>query len=137
MSLDIHQREREGVTILDIEGRLVLGEEASALGDYLSRLTASGAKLILLNCADVPYIDSSGLGMLVTWSSRMERTGGALKLLNLSQRNLELMVITKLSTVFAIFQDEKNAIDSFFPDREVQKFDILSFVKSNPNPTKS
>ncbi|HEY3936382.1 MAG TPA: STAS domain-containing protein [Bryobacteraceae bacterium] len=128
MSIELHQREAEGIVILDVEGRLVLGDGVSALRDRFNNL--GGENKFILNLKDVPYIDSSGLGALVTCHSVVEAAGGALRLLHLSKRNMELLVLTKLSTVFRIFDDEQEAVNSFFPDREIKRFDILDFVKS-------
>ena len=75
------------------------------------------------------YIDSTGLGALVICFTTLRKAGGELKLLNLSRRNIELLVLTKLTTVFEIFSDEQDAVNSFFPDREIRRFDILEFVQ--------
>jgi len=83
----------------------------------------------VLNLAQVDYIDSSGLGALVMSYSTLKKKDGALKLLNLTRRNVELLVLTKLETVFEVFDDEQNAVNSFFPNREIKKFDILAFLQ--------
>jgi len=129
MSLDITQREHEGITILDLKGRITVGKEASALRDKTSALLAAGTKDVILNLAHVDYIDSTGLGALVMCSTTYRRAGGQLKLVNLNRRNIELLVMTKLATVFDLFTDEQDAVNSFFPDREIKAFDILNFVE--------
>jgi len=129
MSLDITQREHEGITILDFKGRITVGKEASALRDKTSALIAAGTKDVILNLAHVDYIDSTGLGALVMCSTTQRRAGGNLKLVNLNRRNIELLVMTKLATVFDLFTDEQDAVNSFFPDREIKAFDILNFVE--------
>jgi anti-sigma B factor antagonist len=78
---------------------------------------------------EVDYIDSTGLGGLVISFTTLKKGGGALKLLNLSRRNIELLILTKLSTVFEIYDDEQDAVNSFFPNRKIKKFDILNFVR--------
>ena len=83
----------------------------------------------MIDLKDVDYIDSSGLGTLVYSFSTFRKQGGMLKLLNLSRRNIELMLLTKLETVFEVHNDERSAVDSFFPDRESRKFDILEFLR--------
>ena len=95
------------------------------------RITAPGAGTVraILNLADVDYIDSSGLGALVMSFSALRKKDGTLKLLNLTRRNVELLVLTKLETVFEVFDDEQNAVNSFFPNREIKKFDILAFLQ--------
>jgi len=129
MSLDITQREHEGITILDLKGRITVGKEASALRDKTSALLAAGTKDVILNLAHVDYIDSTGLGALVMCSTTYRRASGQLKLVNLNRRNIELLVMTKLATVFDLFTDEQDAVNSFFPDREIKAFDILNFVE--------
>jgi anti-sigma B factor antagonist len=131
MALQISKREREGVIILDLKGRLVAGEEASALRESVKEL-ATGPVNIILNLAGIDYIDSTGLGGMVICFTTARKAGGMVKLLNLSRRNVELLVLTKLETVFEVFADEQDAVNSFFPDREVKKFDILAFVQSQP-----
>lgn len=128
MALEIVPREREGVTILDIKGRLTAGGEATVFREHLSSLNEN-ARNVVLNLAQVDYIDSTGLGALVICATSLRKRGGDMKLLNLNRRNIELLVMTKLATVFEIFNDEQDAINSYFPDRKIQKFDILSFVQ--------
>ena len=127
-NLDIQSREREGVRILDLSGKLAVGG-ASDLREKVTAETAGGNLKQLLNLKDVEYIDSTGLGTMVICFMAVQKAGGILKLVNLNRRNLELVLLTKLSTVFQIFNDEQEAINSFFPDREIKHFDILSFVQ--------
>ena len=129
MSLDIQQREREGITILDLKGRITVGKEASALREKMSALIAAGTKDIILNLAHVDYIDSTGLGALVMCATSQRKAGGNLKMVNLNRRNIELLVMTKLATVFEIFTDEQDAVNSYYPDRKIKTFDILNFVQ--------
>lgn len=128
MSLDLTSREREGIFILDLKGRITAGQEATSLREHIAALNQDGRNLVL-NMAHVDYIDSTGLGALVMCATSLRKHGGNMKLLNLNRRNIELLVMTKLATVFEIFTDEQDAINSFFPDRKIQKFDILSFVQ--------
>lgn len=130
MPLEVQQREVEGITILDLRGRLVVGPEATDLRRKFAQLIDQGRLNTILNLKHVDYIDSTGLGTLVIGHSINEKAGGAMKLLNVSKRGAQLMILTKLTTVFEIFDDEQAAINSFFPDREVKRFDILDFVKS-------
>lgn len=130
MPLDIRQREVEGISILDVTGRLVTGPDVGDLRRTVTSLVDRGVTKVILNLKDVDYIDSTGLGTLVIAHSSFEKAGGSLKLLNLSKRGAELLVLTKLSTVFVMFDDEQAAVNSFFPDREVRRFDILEFVRS-------
>ena len=126
--LEIQSREKEGVKILDLSGKLTVGG-ASDLREKVNAETAAGSLQQLLNLKEVDYIDSTGLGTMVICYMSLQKAGGALKLCNLNRRNLELVLLTKLSTVFQIFNEEQEAINSFFPDREIKHFDILSFVQ--------
>jgi anti-sigma B factor antagonist len=129
MALEIHRKEREGVTILDMKGRITVGPEATALREAVAAAVADGVRQLVLNLAQVDFIDSTGLGAVVMCSTTMRKAGGAVKLLNLNRRNIELLVMTKLATVFETFTDEQDAVNSFFPDRKLNQFDILSFVQ--------
>ncbi len=129
MSLEIEQREKEGIAIFDLKGRLTVGEASTTLREQLSRAAAGGPLKAVLNLAEVDYIDSTGLGSLVICYTSLKKAGGALKLLNLNRRNIELLVLTKLTTVFELYTDEQDAVNSFFPDREIRRFDILNFVQ--------
>ena len=129
MALDIEEREREGITILDLKGRITVGPEASALREKVAALNAAGTRNLVFNLAGTDYIDSTGLGALVMCATTLRKSGGNMKLLNLNRRHIELLVMTKLATIFEIFNDEQDAVNSFFPDREIKRFDILSFVK--------
>lgn len=128
MAMEIRQSEKEGVVILEPKGRLTVGD-ASELRDRVRSLMESGKRNFILNLAQVDYIDSTGLGMMVICFTSVQKAGGKLKLLNLSRRNIELLVLTKLTTVFEIFNDEQDAVNSFFPNREIKRFDILEFVQ--------
>ena len=129
MSLDIQQREHEGVVVLDMKGRITVGPEASALRERIGALSKANTLNVVLNLGHVDYIDSTGLGALVMCATSLRKQGGNVKLLNLNKRNIELLVMTKLATVFDLFGDEQDAINSFFPDRKIKTFDILSFVQ--------
>jgi anti-sigma B factor antagonist len=113
MSLKINVRETGDVLILDLNGRITLGEEAASLRDTLKEQIDSGRKNILLNLAEVTYIDSSGLGQLVGSFATVTSRGGQLKLLNLQKRLHELMQVTKLITVFEVYTTEAAALRSF------------------------
>ncbi len=129
MSLEIHERERESLAILDLKGRLTVGQGATVLRDTINGLLASGKTRVIGNLAGVDYIDSTGLGTLVICFTSLQKAGGGFKLINLNKRNLELLLLTKLSTVFELFNDEQDAVNSFFPNRDIKRFDILSFIQ--------
>ena len=127
-NLEIQSRDREGIKVLDLIGKLTVGG-ASDLRERVNAETAAGNLQQILNLKDVEYIDSTGLGAMVICFMAVQKAGGTLKLSNLNRRNLELVLLTKLSTVFQIFPEEQEAVNSFFPDREIKRFDILSFVQ--------
>ena len=129
MALEIVEREREGIVILDMKGRVTAGDEAGAFRAAVEKAAALAAPRVILNLRDVEYIDSTGLGAIVMCSTRIGKSGGEAKLLHLNRRNMELLVMTKIDTIFEAFDDEVDAINSFFPGREIRKFDILSFVQ--------
>jgi anti-sigma B factor antagonist len=129
MALEIQRKEHEGVIILDMKGRITVGPEATALREAVAAVVTDGLKNLVLNLGQVDFIDSTGLGALVMCSTSMRKGGGSVKLLNLNRRNIQLLVMTKLATVFEIFTDEQDAVNSFFPDRKLNTFDILSFVQ--------
>jgi anti-sigma B factor antagonist len=106
-------RQVDGVTIVDMSGRITLGEGSVVLRDTIRDLVGKGQKKILLNLGDVTYIDSSGIGELVSAFTAVRREGGELKLLNLTKKVHDLLQITKLYTVFDIKDDEAAAIQSF------------------------
>lgn len=111
--LTIIQRHQQDVTILDLVGNVKMGEDVVKLRQALRILITEGEKKILLNLAGISLIDSSGLGELVAGYISLQKIGGELKLLNLTTRVSELMMITKLLTVFDSFEDEGEAINSF------------------------
>ncbi len=129
MSLDIRESSREGVEILSLKGRLTVGE-ASSVREKVNEVAAAGHVNVLLNLEHVEYIDSTGLGALVICFTSLKKAGGALKLVNPNKRNIELLLLTKLHTIFEVFADEQDAVNSFFPDREIKPFDILKFVEA-------
>jgi anti-sigma B factor antagonist len=131
MPLQISQKEVEGIFVVALKGRLVLGDEAASLQDEVSHLLEAQHTKVIFDLKEVPYVDSTGLGVLVVAHTTFGKSdGGALKLLHVSERHMELLILTKLSTIFEIFDDEQAAIDSFFPERTIKRFDILEFVKS-------
>jgi anti-sigma B factor antagonist len=131
MAMEIQRREREGITILDLKGRLAVGESCTLLRESVNEQIAQSHKQVILNLQHIDYIDSTGLGSMVICYTSLQKLGGGLKLVNLNRRNLELMLLTKLSTIFQIFPEEQEAVNAFFPEREIKHFDILSFVQKN------
>lgn len=113
MSVKLTTRQVGDVTAIDVSGRITLGEGSAALREALRELVSKGQKKVLLNLGDVSYIDSSGIGELVSGFTTVTNSGGNLKLLNLNKRVKDLLQITKLYTVFEVHEDEAAAIRSF------------------------
>jgi anti-sigma B factor antagonist len=111
--MQIEERVVDDVTILDLKGKMTLGEGDELLKDKISSLVSQGRKKILLNLEAVPYIDSAGLGEIVRTYTSISRQGGRLKLLNVSKRIQDLLVITKLITIFDSYDGEAEAVKSF------------------------
>ena len=113
MSMKASTRQIDGVTIVDLSGRITLGEGSVILRDTVKDLLGKGQKRILLNLGDVSYIDSSGIGELVSAFTSVRNQGGELKLLHLTKKVHDLLQITKLYTVFDVKDDEAAAIGAF------------------------
>lgn len=113
MSVKLTTRQVGDVSVMDAVGRITLGEGSSTFRETLRELVTKGQKKVLLNLADVSYIDSSGIGELVSGFTSVTNQGGQLKLLHLNKRVQDLLQITKLYTVFEVFEDEAAAVRSF------------------------
>lgn len=113
MALRMTDREVSGVTVLDLEGRIVLGEESNAFRERVKGLLANNHKKIVLNMANVSYIDSAGLGTLVATFHSARSQGGTLKLCNLGAKFKEVLQVTKLMTVFDVYDSDMAAVNSF------------------------
>ena len=113
MSAKLNTRQVGDVMVVDVSGRITLGEGSSLIREEMHTLTGQGSKKVLLNMGDVTYIDSSGIGELVSAFTAMANAGGTLKLLNLTKRVKDLRQITKLYTVFDVHEDEAHAVKSF------------------------
>jgi anti-sigma B factor antagonist len=117
--MQIDQRAVGDVVVLDLKGRITMGEGDELLKDKVNSLVNQGHKKIVLNLAEVPYIDSAGLGEIVRTYTTVSRQGGSLKLLNLTKRITDLLSITKLLTVFETFDSENEAVRSFSASAQV------------------
>ena len=111
--MTIEERPTDGVMLLDLKGKLPSGEDVELVKDKINSLIQQGEKKLLLNLAEVPYVDSAGLGEIVRTYTTVNRQGGSLKLLHLTKRIEDLLAITKLLTVFDTFDSEQDAIGSF------------------------
>jgi anti-sigma B factor antagonist len=127
MNLQIEQREREKIVILDLKGALVLGEEDLSLLQRLLYLLDSRHHQVILNLKEVSNVDESGLDTVAFCATRFQDVGGRLALLGLGQLHA-ITDTSKLDIVSEIYQEEAEAVNSFFPDRAVPRYDILEFV---------
>ena len=113
MAMKIVERQVKDVSILDLNGKIQIGEGDEALRNAVARLVQAGKKKILLNLAEVPYVDSAGLGEIVRCYTTVSREGGRLKLINLTKKLQDLLSITKLLTVFETYDNEADGVKSF------------------------
>jgi|SRR5215204_4925495 len=125
-NLNISERRSGNVIVLDLQGDIRLGAGNIELHNILRGLVEKGEKRILLNLANVSHIDSSGLGELVAGYTTLQKNGGELKILRLTERVHELMVITKLLTVFDVFDDEREAVESFSPAAQISEPELVT-----------
>jgi len=122
-------REIEGIRILDLRGQLKAGGSESTLRSMINALASDDVIDIVLNLAEVTKIDSDGLETLVLCHTQIRKCGGSLKLARLNSEHLNLNVLTKLNTVFEVFVDEQDAVNSFFPDLATPHYDVLKWVQ--------
>lgn len=127
--MKIEERENEGIVVLDLKGRLVLGPEDVALRQQLQALSEGASKNVALNLKAVSEIDTTALGTLVYCATKFREAGGRLVLFNLSPSHSQLSNVVELNTAFEMYPDEIAAVNSFFPDRAVRHYDILKFVE--------
>jgi anti-sigma B factor antagonist len=111
--MKIVERQVGEVYVLDLHGKILIGEGDDALRDAVGKLVGGGKKKILLNLADVPYVDSAGLGEIVRCYTTVSKSGGRLKLINLTKKIQDLLAITKLLTVFETYDSEAEGVKSF------------------------
>jgi anti-sigma B factor antagonist len=139
MSLEITPRDVEGIEVLDLVGQLTFGPEDLTFRAELDQLVQAGKFRVALNFSGLHKLDTTGLGTLLFALAKLQKAGGALRIFGLNRAHVELMTAARLETVFQMFRSEADAIDSFFPDRDVHRFDILEFVESEerkPNPSR-
>ena len=129
MHLEIQQREKEGIAILDLKGKIVLGPEDLSLRERLLSLVAGGIRNVILNLKEVKRIDTAVVGTLVLCTEKFRAAGGRLVLANVSPNQAGLAIILKLDSELDIYPDELDAVNSFFPDRAVRHYDILELVE--------
>jgi anti-sigma B factor antagonist len=130
MALEIERGDREGISILRLNGRLTFGPEDIELNDEIRHALAARRTRLVIDLGGVSKIDSAGLGTLLYARAELRRAGGALRLANLQPAHMQVLVVAKLETVFDVFGSEQDAINSFFPERKVPHYDLLDLVTS-------
>lgn len=129
MKLEVAKREREGIAVLDLKGRIIAGDEVSLFRTSVEDAAGGFSHRLVLNLHGVEYIDSSGLGTMVMCQTRLQKSGGTARLVNLNRRNVELLLLTRIDTIFEVFDDEIQAVNAFFPERAIRRFNLREFVQ--------
>jgi len=130
MALKVARREQEGISILQLKGRLTFGQEDSQLNDEIQHAVAARRVRLVIDLGEVDKIDSAGLGTLLYARAELRKAGGGLALSNLHPAHIEALLIAKLETVFDVYGSELDAVNSFFPERKVPHYDLLELVTS-------
>jgi anti-sigma B factor antagonist len=130
MALKVTQREEDGISILQLKGRLTFGPEDILLDDEIRETLAAGTVRVVIDLANVDKIDSAGLGTLLYARGELRRAGGGLALANLQPAQMKVLLVAKLETVFDVFDSQLDAINSFFPTRTIPRYDLLELVTS-------
>ena len=133
MALKITRNEQDGISILELKGRLTFGPEDIDLNDEIRHALAARRLRLVIDLGGVDKIDSAGLGTLLYARAELRRAGGGLALANLKPAHLETLLVAKLETVFDVFSNDQDAINSFFPERNAPHYDLLSLVTSIRN----
>ncbi len=137
MSLEIVQREEEGIAIVDLKGHLTFGQGDAHFRSELDSLVKAKQTRVVLNLTDVSLIDTTGLGTLLFALAKLQKAGGGLALVNLKPMHIEVVLEAKLAAVFEVFKEEQDAINSFFPGRVARRYDILEFLRTQGEPAES
>jgi anti-sigma B factor antagonist len=129
MDRHLSQCEREGIRILDLQGRLKAGDSEAILRTTINALVKANSLKVILNLAEVTRIDADGLAALVFCYTQIRERSGALKLARVNIEHLSVNVLTRLNIVFEVFVDEQDAVNSYFPSRAVRQYDVLEWVR--------
>jgi anti-sigma B factor antagonist len=132
--LEIHQRENEGIVILDLKGNLALGGGDIPLRDFVQSLFDGGNRRLILNLAHISSVDTSGAGILLLLAQQYLAAGGRLALFQLPHAHVEVYELARLETALEIYGVELDAVNSFFPDRAIKHYDILDYVEHRNDP---
>ena len=130
MALKVTRREEDGISILELKGRITFGPEDILFNDEIRHALAARRFRLVIDLSGVDKIDSAGLGTLLYARAELRRAGGGLALANLRPAHMHLLLVARLETVFNIFGNDLDAINSFFPERKVPHYDILALVTS-------
>lgn len=128
--LGIIHREDQGISILDLTGRLTFGQEDLEFRNDVERLLASGKIRLVFNLSGLHELDATGLGTILLALVKARKAGGELAILNSNPSHIELLIEAQMEMTFEVFKSEREAIDSFFPDRDLHPYDVLEFVES-------
>ena len=132
-ALEIRQRENEGIVILDLSGKLEIGSGDSALRESVDSQLSGGNRRLILNMDQVSAIDTAGSGELLLLARKYQAAGGRVVLFGLNPAHAKIYEMARLETVVEIYPSELDAVNSFFPDRAVQHYDILEYLEENPH----
>jgi anti-sigma B factor antagonist len=128
--LEITSREQEGIQVVDLRGSLIFGQDDLDFRNQLDRMVQARKIRVVVNLKDITHLDATGLATLEFAAAELQNAGGGLALVNLKPSHIETCIEANLGTTFRIFNDDEDAIGSFFPGREVKHYDILEFIQS-------
>jgi anti-sigma B factor antagonist len=128
MELQINQRSKEGITILDLQGQLMIGESEALFREFVTQLAKAGTANVILNLLDVTEIDSDGLSALDLCGAMIRGAGGAMRFVNLGKVRFTSAELTELYATFEVYDDEQEAVNSFFPTRTIRRLNILQYL---------
>jgi anti-sigma B factor antagonist len=131
MPLEIKPGEHEGIAITELNGQLTFGQEDLDFRNELDRLIAAGKIRVILNLTDLRKLDQTGMGTLLSARAKLREAGGDMAVFIVKPSHIGLVTEAHLEAVFEVFHDEQDAINSFFPDREIKRYDVLDLVKSD------
>lgn len=134
MALKVTRREQDGISILQLQGRLTFGPEDIVLNDEIRHVLAARRRSLVIDLGGVDKIDSAGLGTLLYARAELRRAGGGLALANLHPAHMQTLLVGRLETVFDVFANQLDAVNSFFPERKVPHYDLLALVASLRQP---
>jgi anti-sigma B factor antagonist len=130
MGLKVTRRELDGILILQLKGRLTFGPEDTLLSEEIDHALVTRRVRVVIDLGGVDKMDSAGLGTMLSARAELQKAGGGLALANLNPSQMKALAVARLETVFEVFDEEQDAIDSFFPERHIPHYDLLAVVAS-------